>query len=401
MNRWSGQKILVIGVIAIVVFIFAYMQSPKMMTPEELARCFSENPAASHGYRADFSCVQETVNQLMQQFSTPKLMRYITNESSPPSVVSSCHVTAHAIGQLSIERGDGLEETLAACTGLCRNGCKHGAIAAAAVAELADAYDEDIAHADAATIGAIGAKYCTAKTQLCHGIGHLLYIATQDFDEALKSCESIADGDEAERCYLGVFMEAVGEENSLAFRSASATIATDDPAYPCDSVDAQYRHACFFELAGFQRDLLARTRRDTSERAALIVEACNAFTGGDQRDCYTGYGYSSVEQLNQSASSDPGQCGNFGNVSQRDACSVGVVLKYVDNRNYTEALEYCRAVGESEREQQCFNAAFQNMESETRVDSLSAECGRVSEPHVCIAALERYTEKSGSLPAND
>lgn len=403
-------KTLFIAIIVIVISAISYYlpqyinSSVSKKKPDLLSHCFTEDLLASHGYRADIICLRQAISILIDTYSAGDLMRYITNESTPTPVVSSCHVIAHAIGQASLETMETLEETLSSCTNLCRNGCVHGAIGAAVQKELGVAYhDEDLAHADIEKIMQIGAKYCSKETSLCHGVGHLLYIAAQDYGVALNSCKSISEGSNAERCYRGVFMESAGAENSLVYSTTTITNDVENLSYPCDEVAKPFRRACFLELPGFHRGFSAEeSEKDKADQSKFARIACDIFAGDDRRNCYIGYGYGSVQLTSQKISTEPEHCENFPEVLQRSACSTGVVLKHIDNRNYTEALGYCYDTNEEETRRTCYEAAFQSLEELGSSDMywLRNLCEKSVGARECALRLRAYKEIKEALPYN-
>lgn len=169
---------------------------------ETLSVCFTKNVPE---YKTDISFLRERVQKLTRSYPTEDLMRSVY--ANPNSVVGlNCHIIGHYIGGYAYKNSSSLEDTLSKCTNDCRSSCLHGALGEAVLSELGEVYaGDDIAHADSATLNQLGERYCSESTVLCHGIGHVLLIATQDYDDALEICDTFSN--RRQSCYLGVFME--------------------------------------------------------------------------------------------------------------------------------------------------------------------------------------------------
>src|ERR1043166_2044766 len=122
------------------------------------------------------SCLQTAISNALATHSPAEVLSFSDAAAShPATLVAHCHEIAHVVGAQTLQKNGNLEQTLAACPRLCNDGCTHGAVEAEVVKELGEKYSEDdITHADADTIRAIGSTYCKRSYALCHGIGHIL-----------------------------------------------------------------------------------------------------------------------------------------------------------------------------------------------------------------------------------
>src|SRR5262249_38891516 len=140
---------------------------------------------------------------------TPEELMLEASTSTVPAKFGSCHSVGHIIGDETYKKYRDVEGSMVRCGSTCSNACIHGVMGAAVTDILGTQYDEDIAHADLGEIKSIGGKYCY-QTSLCHGIGHILYIATDDFTSALEGCDSVSEHQSREVCHQGVFMQGLG-----------------------------------------------------------------------------------------------------------------------------------------------------------------------------------------------
>jgi len=329
------------------------LQNPVHASPAMLATCFTAYPAES---TSTDTCIENDVKMLLHASSTADLMKYIIASTSPRTITNNCHTIAHQIGAATLNSSASIEDALARCTEDCRSGCIHGAIGAEVERELGTTYpDDDIAHADTATIKRIGAPYCAKGSSLCHGIGHVLFINSQSYPQSLTACDDIG-GFNKEYCYEGTFMESLGGEESLIL---SSTTVQSDPRnfeYPCDTVAPQYQYACFQYIPFLQMRQLD-TNASTSDKAkiTLIMSACQKLNTVARAQCIEGFTHRANLEYFTADNTVEGLCESFATIADRDACTIGLAERYQGNALKRKGRLYCSGIEESSRQELCFD----------------------------------------------
>lgn len=394
---------LIVAVLLIIVACVAYGLPRLYTTPSlsDITACYE-----LHDTAPVFACVRSHVERLLETHTATELLRYVTSADTMAAMSNvpryQCHPIGHIIGELVYRKYGTIEESLNQCSSSCRSACTHGVMGAGVLAELGQVYsDDDIAHADKERLQEIGAPYCKINGAVCHGVGHLAFITTEDELEAVGVCDNIASGWNRESCYQGVFMERAGNYVNTLFpgvRERPPRRSADDYTHPCTSVPQEYRHACFLFLADFQEPLLREDGIVAPESKLIKAgEVCDTLTGTDRANCYEGIGASGYSfGFNSLRTSDiQPLCDRFANEVDRSACTLGVVPQflYLDSRGQ---YSYCESVGDEARRGLCYNAAFQWIEHKYGfTDDIARMCGAY-EP--CRARYDSFMRDRASIP---
>lgn len=364
--------------------------------PDSIAKCFTTSAAST----SPSLCLHSTVQILLSTYSPAELMVYITATSTPASIRFNCHATGHVIGELTYKKDGSLERALEQCTNNCRSACTHGAIGAGTLAQIGRLYpDEDIAHANQAELQSLGTQYCAHDGSTCHAIGHVAYIGTNDRMEALRVCDAVSAGWNREACYQGAFMEEAGNLQSLLFTAKTAdSVPPHDYTFPCTSLPEKYRSSCFLYLTKYQGPIFQRDRITTAQgrlRAASL--ACEKLTSRDRASCFTGIGINDFifGYNNLNPSSLESLCSSFVQSTDRNACTIGIVLQFV-YLDFNGVYEYCGNIRDEDRRELCYNATFQSAEAHYGVtDDAPKICGAAP---ACREAYETFTRNRMKLP---
>jgi hypothetical protein len=389
-----------IGVLfaAIAVALFMVWIAPAM---SDMNVCFSEGAVGSKNSGVDESCLKEKVRSLLTTFTPRELVGYVTASTTPFAVTGYCHEAAHIIGEETFHRSKTVEDAIAQCSKKCNFGCIHGVIATAVATELGEEYvSEEMVHSDPAQIEKIGARYC--KNGLCHAVGHILYIGSQDIPDALASCERLNAGTTSESCYMGVFMEAAGGPE--VFLKTDTVRSDTNYAYPCDSVGAPYQHACFQYLTNFQRQLFAQHEVPEPEQFSIVRTVCESVSNAKSRaDCFFGIGFmflhiNTFKGIPEPDPRGPRQCDTLAELDQ-NACMVGLAVGSTLTEKYTTVLNYCGNRGSEARIQLCYNAVFQTMRNANLTDELiGSRCDTSNAAQSCRAHFATYNRVAHTLP---
>ncbi|OGY55595.1 MAG: hypothetical protein A2912_01625 [Candidatus Buchananbacteria bacterium RIFCSPLOWO2_01_FULL_40_23b] len=169
------------------------------------------------------------------------------------------HDLAHLAGILLYEKG-GFEH-ITDCGSEFAFGCYHGF--------LDKAFAENLDHLPDAEQSCLklGPPNSGPVASCIHGIGHGVasFYSTNDVEKALVTCRKLASGNEY--CFDGVFMEFVRSAPDTFFKS-------DDPYYPCNSLEEKYGYAYSFSCGRNQPSLLmSRYKKGFDEVVGVCTRA--------------------------------------------------------------------------------------------------------------------------------
>ncbi len=321
--------------------------------PDALTHCFTLS--ADRSIESDITCLEKTVERLFDTVMPADILAYANASTSPEAVMRECHLIGHFVGEVAYNKTRSVEQALSLCTSSCRSACPHGVIATAALSELgADAGVEDLAHADIRAVEEVAKRYCN-RNELCHGIGHMVFAASDSFSDAIELCGRISDGIRREHCHRGVFMEGLGGNFSLVH--STPVPAEKDFAYPCNAVPEAAHHACFFYLPAYQESPFdSHGLNSSAKRLVKAKEVCDSFPGQSHTYCIEGIG--SHAKRSFGATNNNTFCDAFTG-SDRTACILGYVLRIATNFDYIPAINYCSQMRDTPPE--CFDALFQEI----------------------------------------
>ncbi len=372
-------------------------------TPEHrIVRALSACTVPGHRIDISRACVTEAVARLLNSFSARQILTVAESDRSPEGIVKNCHEISHAIGIELYSRSNDSEQALAQCTQQCGAGCIHGVVGAAVVQELGVSYaEEDLAHLDVKEIEAVGKKYCVNTPALCHSIGHLLYLSTHSVPASVGGCDDIADDASGEKCYRGVFMEAVGGEDSL-FRGDNPTSSPQTEfADECMRAPVASRHACFQYLPEYQDNIFEIEKiYDPVQRLQVRLETCGALDGRDRSSCLEGIGYSTSLWASEQVDIDAqrGLCEKLPDKTDRLSCTLGEVSGYIRYERNAEGIAYCDSIADDDQRSLCFNAAFYAFNDFPKKESPLPLCTAQPATSECQSRFATYLSVKDTLP---
>ena len=345
------------------------------------------------------TCLNKTVPLLLTTYSVSELEDYTVASTTDQQILTNCHPIGHIIGEQTYKKYGSIEEALAQCSSVCRSACTHGVIGAAVLSQMGIEYsDNDIAHADTAELTQLGVTYCAQGDSICHAIGHVAYIASQNDQKAISICNASAQIPwNREACFQGIFMERAGTFLNALYPDHAPTPPTvpGNYTYPCGTLPIAAQHACFLFLNVYQTPLFDADGFTTpTQRLQRATEACEALAAGPARaDCFEGVGLSSRYFGYPSFTSSDLQplCDRLATADDRSACTLGVLQRFFYGKK--GLLAYCAGIGEADRKSLCYDAAFEwNQWSADTALQLNCESTE------CLAQSARFKNESATLP---
>lgn len=382
--------VFVIGIVAAVVLVATVhgaRSADTTVLTDSLTSCFE-----THDSTVIDACLKKTVRDLVKISTTKDLMDFIVATTTPTAVSSQCHLVAHAIGEETLIKTGSLEDTLTACTPACGYGCEHGAIAAQVAKEFGEVYPgEELAHADATELIAIGTSYCERDPVMCHGIGHIARINVDTLTESLQVCDSVATKYQSrDACYRGSFMEDIG---SQAFAPKTTITPSKNYGYPCNTLPAPYLHACYMQIADYQHTLFVQNGVPQAAQTDIMKKVCDRVKGAARDYCYFGIGYKITFGLGEDKTlrkADPAVCGSLRGYDYV-SCIEGVAFGYMTRTRYQEAIQHCDAQTDSyDVRKKCFGIIF--TDGTLALDDVAPECTAAGS-RACTELLAQFRAK--------
>jgi hypothetical protein len=258
--KLKGKKLNTLFLIPVVIAVFAIAgfvlyksrkqpqqeTSPQILaslgTPEQIhAKC--EAPTAPSD---KFDCYAQTFKTFMEATgkanggrATLTLLDSLQKLGGYANI--NCHPLSHKVGNIAFDYYGSVPAAVPQYLPTCSSGYYHGLLEE--YLSTAPDYFQGIKVVCGTTHG--GPEYFD-WFQCTHGLGHgVMEYRNDEIPQALKDCDTIDPAYQAhEICYAGVFMENITTDVKTGH--ASKYIKPDDPIYPCDFVDTQYKNACYF-----------------------------------------------------------------------------------------------------------------------------------------------------------
>jgi hypothetical protein len=304
------------------------------------------------------------------------------------------HQLAHALGRYAVAQRGYDAAVFAECRPTFLSGCYHGVL---------EGWLAGHPGADAASLRGLCASEAISRLppyafrECAHGLGHgLTGMHGHDLFAALPDCDVALPTALARReCYDGVFMENVvhslGTEqfnvgDAMAGHHAHAKddlklLRADDPAFPCDSVDASHAPSCW----AYQPVVFFGAFHDDMGQ---ILRACDAAPSGSVGACYRGIGKQTIGRIQQ----DPDSVAHLCAASRAHMadCIGGAVEFYVDLEwKADSAFAFCARVP-GELKEACYRAVGERAAwIDPSPEALRATCAAAGAySAACIAAAE-------------
>ncbi|MDA1334585.1 MAG: hypothetical protein O2794_01045 [bacterium] len=264
------------------------------------------------------------------------------------SQFGNCHDNAHYVGRFSYELYD--SEAFRQCAMLCQSGCYHGAV---------EAYFRE--HGTSNLADNIN-KLCSGNTnpfivhQCRHGVGHGL-LAWSDYAlfDALEDCNLLQQGEAQTSCYSGVFMENIVQSMAsfLEIEGHTTQYLSDDPHYPCNIVDAQYKPTCYF----LQTDRMVEL---SGGNFATVAQNCSEVEDVfSRRMCFESMGRTVGGRNRNNPPGAISTCYNANPGTDRLGCLMGAVQDtFWDPSGQDNAISFCKLLTPEDEKDTCYGMIF-------------------------------------------
>ncbi len=335
------------------------------------------------------ACMDNFVAAYAQRFQKDTKAMLADEEvarSQNTDIENSCHPVVHAVGRYTYRVTGNVGDAFNACDQSCHSGCYHGVMERLFYSEQDSA--EGLQHISYADLekkipGICDAdKFSNPSSQLIfqclHGVGHaILYSLQYDLRRSLNACDLFETEYQRSSCYGGVVME-----NITAFDKAKRDIDPNDPLYPCDQLDSQYRDQCYLMQTSimFEFGMTVERIADTCRGAGANVEQCFVSLGRDLSNYVRTGDVQRVVAACEITSGD-----------QAESCYQGTLYALIDNTwDGRYGYLYCDALDAESEQLVCYGIAnnyFTWAYNKTKTE-IAEECTKFSaHAAVCQSAI--------------
>lgn len=348
----KGALIIILVVIVLVGYRPLISKSTAQNSGQIISRCESRE------YRP--SCYDKEIPKLMDQGISMEQAFEITKmvQRADPSF-AYCHVLGHELSTKEVDRDpDHWKEVIARCpSGLCSNGCLHGALQARFRADNLN--DEQIAtlKSDLNTICESRTGWNPTKlaqSSCYHGLGHLnMYLTRADLSKSVALCQEEGikpDGrDYRPVCLDGVFMQVyqpLEPEDLVLISSLSAS--SKNPANFCGQFSGLTNASCLGESWPLSLNQI--------KTPSGFISFCQAVKVEFQPRCMDNLAYILMVQFHFDSTAMTNFCAslpaNFGG-----SCLAGGATRLMDTdyTNAQAAISLCQSSSQSDPSETCFH----------------------------------------------
>jgi hypothetical protein len=296
-----------------------------------------------------------------------------------------CHVLGHNISAKETAKDPSKwTEVIGRCpTGMCSNGCLHGAAQERFRSEsLTDDQIEEITP-EIAAICENGRNFTGLEQASCyHSLGHLtMYLTAADIDKSTAICNVIAkkgEKDYTQTCYEGAYMQIFQplEPEDFALVEDIAPKTTTEAEAFCDSYEGEYRAACHRESWPLYRESLVEPEGLT-RFCSLVPNPLS-----EQR-CYNAMFYVLAAQFNFDDRMVP-LCEGLPEKKRMAQCFANFSSRMVetDYRLTPRAIELCKTADEHGVGERCYDELlfYSTFNFHKDTDSFNQLCNALPEP---------------------
>ncbi len=318
-----------------------------------------------------------SLTQYMELYESDNAMTRFLRDYGPSETVrallegsirtnADCHQRAHDAGRVAYELFGAAAFYLASHE--CQAGSYHGATEALFHDRGTVNLREDV------SVLCSYANVSFYYLQCLHGVGHgLMAWTSYELHDALSLCEELDTPSDHRACYSGVFMEnVIGGLSGLMGHVTE--YLSDDPHYPCNSLDEKYVQMCYFYQSTrmmilYENDL------------ARVADTCAAAPEEAHHYCFRSLG----RDVGGFTVGDPARalelCGLADAPKNRAYCIEGAVQnRFWDVSGADEALSMCAMSSDQGDSFACYQTiVFRAQELYESEEAFAEFCRRVDE----------------------
>ena len=229
-------------------------------------------------YEPGYLCAEELSDVAVEVAGPARAMEVLHDIMASPvfAITADGHLLSHVIGRTTSRVFGSSGENFLRCPHDFNDGCYHGFFEDTLVkvddpVTVAISICEDM---PSETTSDKERSYCY------HGAGHVFLMnENYNLDASIDACTAVPDQWHTV-CLSGVFMENAWP--TRAWEEKSNNFRKDDPLYPCNALDADFRPTCYMEHYGY---LMHEHTTSFDGLVAICLQA-----GNHTADCLSGIG---------------------------------------------------------------------------------------------------------------
>lgn len=336
--------------------------TPLVLTTEGLE--FSEPPELSLTQYVELYDSDAAMARFLRRYGPAETVKALREGASRAN--ADCHQRAHDAGRVAYELFGAAAFYLSSHE--CQAGAYHGATEALFRDRGTVNLREDVS---------VLCSYATVPfyyLQCLHGVGHgLMAWTSYELHDALSLCEELELPSDHRACYSGVFMENVIGGLSGLMGHVSEYLS-DDPHYPCNSLEAKYVQMCYFYQS---TRMMILYRNDI----ARVAETCAAAPEEAHHYCFRSLGRDVGGFTVGNPERAIERCGLAESPVNRAYCIKGAVQnRFWETSGADEALTMCAMSVDQGDRFACYQTiVFRAQELYETNEAYHAFCDRVDE----------------------
>lgn len=317
-------------------------------------------------------CYKFVAALFFNQFGLKKTLNLFKSNEDYTEVYARCHEVTHYLSRSEFERLGSIAKVYAQCDSTCHGGCYHGTLEAYLKAK--NLKDNDLKKEFVKVCGRIEDHPSPLVFNECfHGLGHAaMFIKDMELKESLQLCDTISSQEYRERCFTGVFME--NSSSSTSFDHQSKYIRSDDPNYPCNSLEEKYQPLCWQYQSSYFSIL---SGQDWNKVANLCLQIPEKY----QDRCFRTIGTNQVG-FTQNMQKMKADCNLMPTEHFQDICVTGVVssLSYRFVGDVQKMVDFCSIV-DPEHKESCYKQIGTGLSDwDANKDLAKDNCRKIQDP---------------------
>lgn len=289
---------------------------------------------------------------------------------------SNCHPLSHKVGNIALHVYGSVPNAVPEYLPVCHSGYYHGLLEE--YLATAESYEKGVAQVCGSPAGSSYFNWF----QCTHGLGHgVMQFRDNELPQALKDCDIVDSANSArEICYAGSFMENITTDEKTGH--PAKYIKKDDPIYPCNFVESQYKSACYF-LASSQ------ILKINGWNMPGAMKICETEAETEYRWlCFQSVGRDVAGSSLRNVSKVNGLC-MLASEQWRSDCFFGAVRDFINEKGeFDGGITLCNTITDDYR-QKCYDAIFLDLSLFKKGQDYELVCGKMPENYKnqCLARI--------------
>ncbi len=197
----------------------------------------------------DNSCAKAAAAQILAKYTfvdaLSALERIHQEDNAPVN-----HTFLHFLSSLEYQKHPDFISIFKTCDNIHSNACYHGVASGFVEFEKSRNKSDNQVNSQLLSVCGIVSSESARFANCIHSVGHAFMIANNnDLPQALNLCGKLSAADQFGNCYDGVFMENFPGDSHL--ENTSRYLSSNDPIYPCDTLEKQYLKSCYLNLTHY------------------------------------------------------------------------------------------------------------------------------------------------------